>query len=388
MMDFKGLEKQYEFDVYPKRDLVLVRGRNAKVWDDQGKEYIDCVAGHGVANIGHCNEKVVAAIEKQARQLISCSGIFYNDARALILQKLVSIAPRSLKRAFLCNSGSESIEAAIKFTRFTTKRKDFICAMRGFHGRTMGAMSATFNPEYRKDFEPIVHGFHYVPFNHFGKLKETVNDDTAGVIMEIVQGEGGVNIGNGEYFTDVRKLCDERGILLIIDEVQTGFCRTGKMFACNHFDLEPDIMCLAKAIAGGLPMGAVLCSDKVQIPFGKHGSTFGGNPLACAAAIAAIDYMLENRLDEQAKDKGDYFVGKLKEHEFANVREVRHLGLMIGIELKEKSTPYISKLIEKGVLAMPAGATVLRLLPPLTISKEELDFVVEKLVEVLAANDG
>lgn len=388
MMDFKGLEKQYEFDVYPKRDLVLVRGRNAKVWDDQGKEYIDCVAGHGVANVGHCNEKVVAAIEKQARQLISCSGIFYNDARALILQKLVSIAPRSLKRAFLCNSGSESIEAAIKFARFTTKRKDFICAMRGFHGRTMGAMSATFNPEYRKDFEPIVQGFHYVPFNHFGKLKETVNDDTAGVIMEIVQGEGGVNIGNGEYFADVRKLCDERGILLIIDEVQTGFCRTGKMFACNHFDLEPDIMCLAKAIAGGLPMGAVLCSDKVQIPFGKHGSTFGGNPLACAAAIAAIDYMLENRLDEQAKDKGDYFVGKLKEHEFANVREVRNLGLMIGIELKEKSTPYISKLIEKGVLAMPAGATVLRLLPPLTIGKEELDFVVEKLVEVLAANDG
>ena len=387
MMDFKGLEKQYEFDVYPKRDLVLVRGRNARVWDDQGREYIDCVAGHGVANVGHCNEKVVAAIEKQARQLISCSGIFYNDARALILQKLVSIAPGSLQRAFLCNSGSESIEAAIKFARFTTKRKDFICAMRGFHGRTMGAMSATFNPEYRKDFEPIVHGFHYVPFNHFGKLKETVNDDTAGVIMEVVQGEGGVNIGNGEYFADVRKLCDERGILLIIDEVQTGFCRTGKMFACNHFDLEPDIMCLAKAIAGGLPMGAVLCSDKVQIPFGKHGSTFGGNPLACAAAIAAIDYMLENRLDEQAKDKGDYFVGKLKEHEFANVREVRNLGLMIGIELKEKSTPYISKLIEKGVLAMPAGATVLRLLPPLTISKEELDFVVEKLVEVLATNN-
>jgi len=388
MMDFKGLEKQYEFDVYPKRDLVLVRGRNARVWDDQGREYIDCVAGHGVANVGHCNEKVVAAIEKQARQLISCSGIFYNDARALILQKLVSIAPRSLQRAFLCNSGSESIEAAIKFARFTTKRKDFICAMRGFHGRTMGAMSATFNPEYRKDFEPIVHGFHYVPFNHFGKLKETVNDDTAGVIVEIVQGEGGVHIGNREYFADVRKLCDERGILLIIDEVQTGFCRTGKMFACNHFDLEPDIMCLAKAIAGGLPMGAVLCSDKVQIPFGKHGSTFGGNPLACAAAIAAIDYMLENRLDEQAKDKGDYFVGKLKEHKFANVREVRNLGLMIGIELKEKSTPYISKLIEKGVLAMPAGATVLRLLPPLTISKEELDFVVEKLVEVLVANDG
>jgi len=383
MTDFKKLEQTYEFDVYPKREIVLVRGKNARVWDSEGKEYIDCVAGHGVASIGHCNEKVIEAIEKQAGQLISCAGTFYNDARASLLEKLMSIAPKSLKRAFLCNSGTETVEAAIKFARFTTKRKEFITAMRGFHGRTMGAMSATFNPEYRKDFEPIVEGFHYVPFNNFEKLLEKVNDQTAAVILEIVQGEGGVHIGDRDYFAKVRKLCNERNLLLIIDEVQTGFCRTGKMFACNHFDLEPDILCLAKAIAGGLPMGAVLCSDKIEAPVGKHGSTFGGNPLVCAAAIAAIDYMLENRLDEQARAKGDYFVEKIEQHSFANVREIRHLGLMIGIELKDKSTPYLLKLMEKGVLALPAGATVLRLLPPLTISYEDLDFVAEQLAGVL-----
>ena len=383
MTDFKKLEQTYEFDVYPKREIVLVRGKNARVWDSEGKEYIDCVAGHGVASIGHCNEKVIEAVEKQARQLISCPGTFYNDARASLLEKLMSIAPKSLKRAFLCNSGTETVEAAIKFARFTTKRKEFITAMRGFHGRTMGAMSATFNPEYRKDFEPIVEGFHYVPFNNFEKLLEKVNDQTAAVILEIVQGEGGVHIGDRDYFAKVRKLCNERNLLLIIDEVQTGFCRTGKMFACNHFDLEPDILCLAKAIAGGLPMGAVLCSDKIEAPVGKHGSTFGGNPLVCAAAIAAIDYMLENRLDEQARAKGDYFVEKIGQHSFANVREIRHLGLMIGIELKDKSTPYLLKLMEKGVLALPAGATVLRLLPPLTISYEDLDFVAEQLARVL-----
>ncbi len=386
MRDFKELEKRYEFDVYPKRDLVLVRGKNAKVWDDQGREYIDCIAGHGVASIGHCNDRVVQAIEKQARQLISCAGTFYNDTRALLLEKLVSIAPQSLKRAFLCNSGTETIEAAIKFARYTTKKKEFVCAMRGFHGRTMGALSATFNPDYRKEFEPIVEGFHYAPFNNFEKLAEKISDNTAGVILEVVQGEGGVHVGEKEYFTSVRKLCAERSVLLIIDEVQTGFCRTGRMFACQHFDLEPDILCLAKAIAGGAPMGAVLCSDNVAVPIGKHGSTFGGNPLACAAAIAAIDYMVENRLDQQALEKGEYFIGRLQEHPLGKVREIRHLGLMIGIELKEKSTPYILKLMDKGVLALPAGATVLRLLPPLTISREELNIVAERLVEVLSAN--
>lgn len=383
MTDFIELEKTHEFDVYPKRDLVLVRGQGAKVWDSNGKEYIDCIAGHGVANVGHCNEKVAAAIAAQAQQLISCSMTLYNDTRARFLEKLLSVAPQSLKRAFLCNSGTEAVEAAIKFARFTTKRKEFISAMRGFHGRTLGSTTATFNPEYRKEFEPLVPGFKYAAFNNFDKLKENVTDDTAGIILEIVQGEGGVHPGTRDYFTKVRGLCDEKNILLIIDEVQTGFCRTGKMFACEHFDLQPDILCLAKGIAGGVPMGAVVCSEKVQPPMGKHGSTFGGNPLACAAGIAAIDFMVENKLADQARDKGEYFIGKLSQHKFANVREIRHLGLMVGMELKEKGQPYLVKLMEHGVLAMPAGATVLRFLPPLTITKEELDFVADKVAAVL-----
>jgi acetylornithine/LysW-gamma-L-lysine aminotransferase len=383
MTDLKELEKAYEFEVYGKRDLVLVRGKGAKVWDSDGKEYIDCIAGHGVANVGHCNEKVVAAIEQQARRLLSCSGIIYNDARARFLEKLLSVTPKNLKRGFLCNSGTEAIEGAIKFTRFTTKKKEFISAMRGFHGRTMGSLSATFNPEYRKEFEPLVPGFKYVPFNNFEKLKEAVGDDTAGVILEIVQGEGGVHVGNQEYFSQVRELCEQKQILLIIDEVQTGFGRTGKMFACNHFDLEPDILCVAKSMAGGVPMGAIVCSEKIQPPIGKHGSTFGGNPLACAAGIAAIDFMVTTGLAEQAREKGDSFVAKLKQQKFANVREIRHLGLMVGIELKEKSQPYLVKLMERGVLAMPAGATVLRFLPPLTISQEELSVVAEQVTAVL-----
>ena len=383
MTDLKELEKAYEFNVYAKRDLVIVRGKGARVWDSDGKEYIDCVAGHGIANVGHCNDQVVAAIEEQACRLLTCSVTIYNDTRARFLEKLLSVTPKNLNRAFLCNSGTEAIEGAIKFARFTTKKKEFITAMRGFHGRTMGSLSATFNPEYRKEFEPLVPGFKYVPFNNFEKLKENVTGDTAGVILEIVQGEGGIHVGNRDYFTQVRTLCDEKNLLLIIDEVQTGFCRTGKMFACSHFDLRPDILCLAKAIAGGVPMGAIVCSEKIQPPMGKHGSTFGGNPLACAAGIAAIDFMVASGLADQAREKGEFFVGKLRQRSFANVREIRHLGLMIGIELKEKVQPYLVQLMERGVLAMPAGATVLRFLPPLTISYEELEIVAAQVTEIL-----
>jgi len=383
MKNYITLERRYGFDPYPKRDLVIVRGKGARVWDAEGREYIDCVAGHGVANIGHGNEKVVEAISEQARKLITCPGIFYNDKRALLLEKLISIAPRNLSRAFLCNSGAEAVEGAIKFARFTTGRKEFIAAMKGFHGRTMGALSATFNHRYRKDFEPLVPGFHFIPFNSLEGLREKVNERIAGIILEPVQGEGGVNIGRKEFFKEARRLCDKEGILLIIDEVQTGFGRTGRMFAIEHFGIEPDIMCLAKAIGGGMPMGAVLCSHKVEIPKGRHGSTFGGNPLSCSSAIATIDFIVENDLPKKAEEKGDYFITKLRSYRLPKVREIRNLGLMIGIELEEKVKPYLIRLMEEGVLALPAGPRVIRLLPPLTITYEELDLVVEKLVSVL-----
>ena len=378
------LQRRYEFDVYPKRDVVLVRGQGARVWDDAGREYIDCAAGHGVASLGHCHPKVAEAVAEQARRLLTCPGIFYNDVKARLLERLVGIAPGGLTRAYLCNSGAETIEAAIKFARFTTGKHELVCAMRGFHGRTMGALSATFTREYREPFVPVVEGFRFAPFNNFAKLEAQVGDDTAAVLLEVVQGEGGVNLGKAEFFSQVGELCRERGVLLVIDEVQTGFCRTGKMFACEHFGLEPDILCLAKAMAGGLPMGAVLCSDKVTPPVGRHGSTFGGNPLACAASLAAIDAMVEERLDLAAAEKGAYLRERLEASELPKVRELRQLGLMIGIELKEKSQPYLVRLMERGVLALPAGATVVRLLPPLTITHAELDTVAEALTEVLS----
>ncbi|MFQ5651335.1 MAG: aspartate aminotransferase family protein [bacterium] len=377
-------QQAFEFDVYAKRNVALVRGKNATVWDEDGKPYIDCVCGHGVANLGHCNEHVVQAISEQAKILLTCPNVFYNDKKAALLEKLIQITPENLKRAFLCNSGTEAIEAALKFARFTTGKTEFVCAMRGFHGRTFGAMSATFKLEYRKPYEPVLPGFTFTPFNHFEKLEEKVTDKTAAVLLEIVQGEGGVNIAQGEYLRQAKKLCTDAGCLLIIDEIQTGFCRTGKMFACEHFDLQPDVLCLAKAIAGGVPMGAVVCSDQIEVPVGRHGTTFGGNPLACAAALATIDFMIENKLDVQAKEKGDYFRNKISQHNLTKVREIRNLGLMVGIELREKAQPVILEMLDKGVLVFPAGATVVRVFPPLTIPYPEWQLTIDKLTEVLA----
>jgi len=383
MKNWIELESELEFDVYPKRGICLTKGEGAKVTDSNGKVYIDCVAGHGVANIGHKNVAVINAIKNQAEKLITCSNVFYNDKRAEFLEKLLKITPETLKKGFLCNSGAESVEAAIKFARFTTKKTEVITAMKGFHGRTYGAMGATFTKKYREPFEPGVPGFVYTPFNKFEKLKEKVNENTAAIMLEVVQGEGGVNLGNCQFFQSVRKLCDEKNILLIIDEIQTGFGRTGKMFACEHFDIQPDIMTVAKAIAGGLPMGAVLCNEKIQVPVGRHGTTFGGNPLVCAAGIATLDFIVENHLEKLSNIRGQYFQNKLKKINSSKIKEVRGLGLMVAVELTEKVKPYILKLMDFGVLALPAGANTLRFLPPLVISELELDVVVKAVGEVL-----
>ncbi len=384
MIDYKELTQKYELDVYPRRDVVLVKGKGARLWDDKGNEYIDMAAGISVANIGHSNDKIVEALTRQASTLITCPNTFYNDTKAVFLEKLFSIVPKNLTKAFLTNSGTEAIEGAIKFARLNTKKTKFIAAMKGFHGRTLGALSATYKKEYREGFEPLVPGFTFVPYNNFEKISEAVDENTAGIILEPVQGEGGINIGQKEYFQKVRQLCNEKDILLIIDEIQTGFCRTGKMFAIESLGIEADMMTLAKSIAGGFPMGAILCSDKIQVEKSKHGSTFGGNPLACAAGTASIEFMLENRLWEQAEAKGKYFKEKLEKLNLSKVREIRIVGLMIGIELKDKSQPVIVEILSRGIISLPAGTTVLRMLPPLVIGYEDLDTVIEKLAEVLS----
>ena len=384
MTDYKALELQHGTTLNPKRDLVAVRGEGARLYDDAGNEYIDCVGGIGVASLGHCHPEVVEAVQHQAGVLITCPNIMYNDRRSELLQKLIEIAPSSLSRAYLCNSGAEAVEAALKFARLHTGRTNFVTAMRGFHGRTLGAVSATYTPKYRSAFEPLVPGFSYVPLNKIDKLEAAIDDSTAGVMLELVQGEGGVNPVQAEYITATRELCSERGAMLIVDEIQTGFCRTGRMFACDHFDLEPDLMCLAKALGAGVPIGATLMRDDIQLETGLHGTTFGGNPLAAAAALAAINVYQNDRMDQRAADLGEYFETSLQVQTLTQVRSLRRLGLMIGIELKQKVQDKLAELLEHRIIALPAGPNVIRLLPPLVIDKNQIDRVVAVLRQILA----
>ena len=381
-MSIQELERTYELGVYSRRDIVLVRGRGARLFDENGREYIDCAANVGVSNIGHGNEAVAMAVHEQYLTLGNCYSMFYNPVRAHLAQKLASLAPGNLNKVFFCNSGAEANEAAIKFARASTGRPEIIAAMRGFHGKTMGALAATWGPEYQKPFAPMLPGLKHVPYNNFAKLEAAIGDNTAAVLLEVVQGEGGVRVGDKGYFQKVREICDAQGVLLIIDEVQTGFGRTGTLFACEQF-VEPDMLCLAKSLAGGIPMGAVLCNDRIKVPVKSHTSTFGGNPTACAAALASVDVIEKEGLVEKSKTLGEYFLKELRDIKNSKIREVRGLGLMLGIELKEKAGPYVQKLTEKGVIVLLAGATVIRLLPPLVITKEEIDGVVEAIKEVL-----
>ncbi len=384
MNELINIQEQYEFDVYGKRGILIERGEGVHVFDSNGKKYLDCAAGIGVASIGHANKEVADAIYKQLKKISVVPGMFYNDAKAKLLQKLIQITSQNLTRTFLTNSGTESIEGAIKFTRYTTGKTDFVCAMKSFHGRTIGSLSATFKKQYKEEFAPLVPGFSFAPMNNYEKFISKVTDKTAGIILELVQGEGGVNIADKSFIKDIRKFCDENNLILIIDEVQTGFGRTGKMFAYENYDIQPDILCVAKAMGGGIPVGAIICDSKIKIPFGKHGSTFGGNPVASAAALATIKFIEQNKLVCNSKLQGEKLLTKLKAIESSKIREVRGLGLMIAIELKEKVKPYMQKLLDEGIIVLSAGLTVLRLLPPLIIEDNEINMIVEKIEKVLS----
>lgn len=378
-------EQAHTSGVYPKRPLAIVRGEGARLWDADGREYIDCVGGQGAANLGHANPAVVAAIRAQAGTLISCPEIFYNDQRAAYVQELVAVLPAGLERAFLCNSGAEAIEGALKLARLLTGRQQVVATVRGFHGRTMGALSATWEPKYREPFLPLIDGFAHVPYDKLAALDAAITEQTAAVLIELVQGEGGVRPASAAYVAGAAQLCHERGALLIVDEVQTGFGRVGTMWASQHYGITPDIMALAKSIAGGLPMGAVAFHARFgPMPPASHGSTFGGGPLVCAAARAALRELTERDLPGQAAAKGAYVLEQLRALPLARVREVRGMGLLIGLELKERVQLFLTALMEHGVLALPAGPNVLRLLPPLVIEYEQLDRVIAAISTILA----
>lgn len=370
------LEDSHRTGVIPKRDLAIVKGVGSILWDSKGDQYLDLGANYGVCNVGHCHPKVVEAVRCQLERLMYVSPTFYNDERAKLQERLANISPGDLDKVFLCNSGTEANEAALKFAKKHTGRGGVVAAKRSFHGRSLGALSATWTKKYRDGFGPMVPDHNFVGFGDLEAMKEAVTDTTAAVILEPVQGEGGVHPAPGGYLKGVRDICDDKGAVFIVDEIQTGLGRTGKMFAVEHWGVVPDIITIAKSLGGGLPVGAMIAREQIcDLPIGAHGSTFSGSPIICSAALATLDVIVEEHLLDRAAALGDYTIGRLRE--FAKdvklVREVRGLGLMIGIELKKKAGPFLRSLLESRVIVLPAGMTTIRLLPPLVISRPELD---------------
>ncbi len=374
-----------EFAAVGRREITIVRGEGARLWDDRGRSFVDLGISLGVGSLGHSNPAIVHAIETQARQLIHVGSACDTPPRHDFVQRLLELLPPSLDRVFLSNSGAEGMETALKFARSSTARPGFVAALRGFHGRTFGALSATWRRDLREPFEPLVPGFSHVPYNDAAQLDRAVDQTTAAVILELVQGEGGVHVIDPEYLHAARAICDRSGALLIFDEIQTGMGRTGRRFAFERWGILPDILVLAKSLAGGIPIGATITTEDVERRFrGTHHSTFGGNALACAAGRAALDYLVSERLDERAERLGTEAMAQLRRSPSARVREVRGLGLLIGIELKERAAPYLQALRERGFLAIGAGPNVIRLLPPLVISEADWSAGLAAISEVLA----
>jgi acetylornithine/LysW-gamma-L-lysine aminotransferase len=385
-------ENKLMANVFAKRPVVITRGKGALVWDINGKEYVDCTSSYGVALLGHSHPKVVEAVCKQAERLISCHAGFYNDVRVEFLQKLVEITPKGLDKAFLSNSGAESVECAIKLARKFTGKPEIIAMMGAFHGKTMGALSATWDKKYREPFQPLVPEFKHVAPDNLEKVKDAISDKTAAVLLEPIRGEGGVRIPPDGFLQGLREICDEKNVLLMFDEVQTSFGRTGKLFACEHWGVTPDVMCLAKPFAGGLPIGITVARENVMSAFKvvDHSTTFSGSPLVCAAGCAAIDTLVKEKLWEQAAVKGKYFKNKLEQLQGKHkvIKEVRGLGLMIGVELRYDVLNVILKALDRGVLILDAGRNVLRFLPPLVIEKGQIDKVISVLDEVLEEEEN
>lgn len=383
--------KRYLMDTYKRLPVVLVKGRGVKVYDSQGKEYIDFVSGIAVNNLGHCHPKVVVALQKQAQRLIHVSNLYHIEPQIKLAKILVEHS--FADKVFFCNSGAEANEAAIKLARkyskenLTGERYEIITALGSFHGRTIATLSATGQEKFQKGFEPLLPGFKYVPFNDLDAVRNAITDKTCAILIEPIQGESGVRVPDKGYLKGLRTICDENNLLLILDEVQTGMGRTGKLFAYEHYGIEPDIMTLAKALGGGVGIGATLAKDKVAKVFvpGSHASTFGGNPLACAAACASIEAILEDGfILENTRRMGDYLRKGLErlKREYAFISDVRGMGLLLGMELITECTKVVSACIERGFLINCTDGNVLRFLPPLIITEKEIDALLDALEDV------
>ena len=376
-MNFVADEEHFVGNIYQRFPVNVVKGKGCRLWDADGREYIDCMGGYGVALVGHCNDRVVNSIKKQAEQLITCHMSLYNYSRREFLDKLFTITPSSLNNVFFSNSGTESVEAAIKFSRKYTTKKGIIALNGSYHGKTFGALSVTYNEKYRKSFMPLLDGVSFISYSDIERLDDTINNpnnNIGTIIVEPIQGETGIIVPPEGFLKRLRTICDKHGLVLIFDEIQSGLGRTGKMWAGQHWDVEPDIMCLAKGIAGGVPMGLTLVRSEILdcIKVGEHSSTFAGNPLACAAGSATIDSLVDDNLVENSRRMGMIFkegLLRLKDtHKI--IRDVRGLGMMLGIEMKFDIKDILFDGIRNGILLLYSGRNILRLLPPLVMDED------------------
>ena len=383
-------EDNYLGNLYQRFPVTIEKGQGSHVWDMNNKEYIDCMGGYGVALVGHRNERVVNAIKAQIGKILTVHSSFYNKTREEFLENLVKVAPKGLSQVHLNNSGAESVEAAIKFARKFSGKKGMVAMKGSYHGKSMGALSLTFNPKYRESFQPLVEKVSFSSYGNIDELRATVDSDTAFVILEPIQGESGIHVPPDSFLHDVRKLCDENKILLIFDEIQSGLGRTGSMWAADHWKTVPDVMCIAKGIAGGVPMGVTLVRPDILsvMKKGEHSSTFGGNPLSCAAGTATIQALTQDGLIENAKNMGQKFQQGLNELKSRHkiIREVRGKGLMIGVELKFEVKDILMEGIKNGLLLLYSGRNILRFLPPLVISEDDITKTL-KILDILLTNE-
>jgi acetylornithine/LysW-gamma-L-lysine aminotransferase len=380
-------EDSFLINLYQRFPVTIERAQDATIWDIDGKEYVDCMGGYGVAIIGHCNRNVINAITMQMNKLMVCHMSTYNDSRLQFLSKLKLIAPSTLGRIFFSNSGAESVEAALKFSRKFSQKPGVISMYGGYHGKTFGALSVTYNSKYRKSFGPLLEGVKFIPFGDISSLTDAIDESIGTVILEPIQGESGIILPPEGYVRAVRDLCTEKKIVLIFDEIQTGLGRTGKMWAGQNWNAVPDIMCIAKGIASGIPTGVTFVREEIAncMNLGEHSSTFAGNPIACSAGSATIDTIIKDDLVAKSLDTGTYFKKKLLELKNIHpiIRDVRGMGMMLAIESRFDVRDILMDAIKNGLLMLYSGRTVIRLLPPLVMKKEQVSRAVEILDGIL-----
>jgi acetylornithine/LysW-gamma-L-lysine aminotransferase len=384
-------EDSFLINLYQRFPVTIDRAQDATVWDINGKEYIDCMGGYGVAIIGHCNKQVIKAITEQMNKVMVCHMSTYNDSRLQFLSKLRSIAPAKLEKIFFSNSGAESIEAALKFSRKYSQKTGIISMYGGYHGKTFGALSVTYNAKYRKSFNPLLDGVKFVPFGDISSLTDSIDENTGTVILEPIQGESGIIMPPEGYVKAVRDLCTDKNLVLIFDEIQTGLGRTGKMWAGQNWNAVPDIMCIAKGIASGVPAGVTFVKEEIAkcMNLGEHSSTFAGNPIACSAGNATIDTILREDLVTKASDTGMYFKNKLIElkQKHPIIRDVRGMGLMLAMESRFDVRDILLDGIKKGLLMLYSGRTIIRLLPPLVMKKDQVSRAIDLMDEILSVEE-